>query len=872
MESNVPPVWMGALLERACPWHLEDEVVGDFYETYDYNSRRRGRRYALWKATLYLLISLPRLLITQLTTTYNHLDMLKNYILIAFRNIRKQFAYSFINIGGLAIGLACCLMIALYVSHELSYDNFHNDKDQVYRVNMTFHTPQGDWNGFMTPTALLPTMKSKVKEVISGTRLYYIGGFNASTVQRGNEISQVKEFFYADSTFFDVFSFPMIAGNPENALTEPASIIMTERMALKFFNKTDVLNESVKVNGRDYVITAVMGDVPDNSHFTFDFIASFSTLEASKNEIWGSANYATYIKLMPHTNAQEIASAFTSQINEEMKGQFGPVTLDFDFIALEDIHLRSTIPDEMQPQNSIDYIYIISFVGLLILVIACINYMNLATARSLDRAREVGMRKVLGAYRKQVFAQFIGESFVIVSLSIIAAVGIVLVSLPAFNELAGKDFTVMSIFTDEIIVGLVATLLVVTLLAGAYPAVALSAFNPNTVLKGSFKRSKNGHVIRQLLVVVQFAISITLVVSTFIVGSQLDYMRNKRLGYNKDNVLVMPSGRHSEERFNTLQTTLENLANVEAVSIATESPVNIGGGYSITAPEVTDQSISVNAVGTSFNFIEAMQMNVIAGRSFVQADMDKATSENYEERRYSFVINQALLDHLMIDEERVIGLKVDLNGRKGEVVGVIENFHSTSLHSAITPMVLFADNQYLNALFIRLKPGDTQKTLMEVEEKWKTIVPEEPFVFEFMDEQYDAMYNAEIRLGNVFKVFAVLAIIIACLGLFGLVSFAVEQRSKEIGVRKVLGASVASIVTLLSKDFARLVIVAFLLSVPMAWYMMSNWLADFAYKIDMPLLAFAVAGVSLLVIAMLTVSFQSVKAATSNPVSTLRND
>lgn len=870
--DHQPPYWVIKLIEAICPDHMLDEVEGDLFEYYATLSERKSKAFAKRKAIGFVLLSTPRLLFKRKYHFPDHIDMLKNYILIALRNIKRQLAYSMINIFGLAIGLACCILIGVYVINESSYDKFHSNADRIYRVNLTFKSSNRTKKTYMTPTALLPTLKDEFTEVKEGVRILHQGSFRPVVVINGNHKFQEKEFLYTDSTFFDIFSFDLINGNPKTCLRDPMSLVITKSTAEKYFGPDDALGKTLKVNDTDYNITGIVADVPHNSHIQFDFLASFTSKSASQQQIWGSANYATYVQLTDPVIAKVLENDINELVKKRLGDNLGDTQLLFDLMPITDIHLKSDVANEMQPQNDIKYIYIISVVGMLILLIACINYMNLATARSIDRAREVGMRKVLGALRKQVFIQFIGESAFITATAMVIAVILVSVSLPAFNQLTGKSLMVGHIVSLPVLVGLGATFFMATLLAGAYPAMSLSSFAPGKVLKGSFRRSKSGTWMRKALVVFQFSISIFLIIGMLVVNKQLNYMRNKKLGYNRENVLILPTDRSVVENLETIKNELEKRDGVTGVSSASESPTNIGGGYSITIPGEVEDAQNINALTVDRNFVKTMGMDIIKGRDFTETDQRLATVENNEERVQNFLINRELMDQLMLNDDEVIGKKAHINGREGEIIGVVENFHFTSLHSKINPLALFIEPWQFNMLFIRIKPKNLQKTLLAVEDTWSTILPDRPFVFQFMDDEYETLYRSEQRLGKVFTIFAVLAIVIACLGLLGLVAFAVQQRTKEIGVRKVLGASVSSLFFLISIDFSKLVFIAFFIAAPLGYWAMKEWLTDFEYQTSIGIWPIVIAVAGSLFIALLTVSFQSIKAAMMNPVDTLRSE
>ncbi|TRX57541.1 FtsX-like permease family protein [Fulvivirga sp. M361] len=870
--NQLPPNWISKVLGRICPAHMCDEIEGDLFEYYAELCEKKNRRYANRKAFVFLILSAPGLIVKRKYHPPNSIDMLKNYLLIAIRNIRRQLGYSTINVVGLAIGLACCIFIGVYVVQELSFDKFHKQAEAIFRVNISYETAGASGKSYTTPTALLPSLRRDNSKVATGVRVFNVSMFSPVVVQKENTKYQEERFLYADSSFFDVFSFEMLAGDPAKALAAPRSVILTASSAKKYFNDEDPLGQVIKVDGDDYSITGVLSDVPDNSHMKFDFLASFSSLRASQRETWWSANYATYLVLTDPDLAKEVESDIHDLYVKNLGDQLGDVKMGFDLMPLTDIHLRSDIPSEMQPQSDIRYIYIISAVGLLILIIACINYMNLATARSAERAREVGMRKVLGALRKQVFYQFMGESIIITTLSLIIAMVMVSIFLGPFNHLTGKQLVFQDILSGPVIIGLLIIAVFVSFFAGAYPAISLSSYAPGQVLKGSFKRSVQGSWMRKVLVGVQFSISIFLIIGTLVIYKQLQFMRNKKLGYTTENVLILPTDNVVNQNFDRIKTQLERMEDVVSVSSASESPTDIGGGYALSVPGYVDEPMNVQAITVEKDFIETMNMEMLFGRDLTDADHKQATLEESSDRRFSFIVNQELTKTLMIAPEDIIGQQVNLNGRQGEIVGILNDFHFTSLHRKIGPLLLFIEPRQFNKIFIRIQPDDLQKTLLSIEDLWKQIVPDRPFVFDFMDDEYNAMYRNEMRLNQVFITFSILAILIACLGLFGLVSFSVEQRAKEIGVRKVLGASVASLFFLVSRDFSRLVLISFLVAGPLSYWLMTQWLNDFEYRTSVGFLPLVVAVSCAIVVAFLTVSYQSLKAANMNPAETLRSE
>jgi len=872
MMHQTPPYWMLKTLRWVCPEHLIEEIEGDFYEYFEGLARKKDSKHAKRKAFGFLLLSTPRLLLNRKYENSNNIDMIKSYLTIAIRNIKRRAAYSIINIAGLAVGLACCMLIGIYVLHELSFDRFHENTENLYRVNTTFGSSGNSHHTYMTPTALLPNLQREFTEVGKGIRMLNSSNFNAPIIQKGNVSYQENKFAYADSSFFEIFSYELLQGDRSNCLKKPKTLVISESMADKYFQGENPVGEVLKVNGADYEITAIMRDMPNNSHIDFDFLASFTTLSASKQEIWGSANYATYIELKKGANPRQIESDINNLVKEALGPKMGAVTIAFDLMPITDIHLRSDIANEIQPQNDISYIRIISIIGILILTIACINYMNLATARSTERSKEVGMRKVLGAIKKQVFYQFMGESIIMVFFSLVLAIIFVNATLPAFNQIAGKELQIADVFQPDMLLGILLVFISVSFLAGTYPAIRLASFLPSRVLKGKILKSKSGIITRQALVIVQFSISIFLIIGTLVIYKQLNYVREKKLGYSKENVMLLSINKDIRESFETFKSELESRPDVVGFSAASESPVDIGGGYSIEIPGLTENTVKVNGLAVDKDFTQTMNIELAQGREFNETDVKLAIEKESEERKYNFVINQALVKQVLTNDEDIVGMKATMNGRTGEIIGVVEDFHFTSLHRKINPLVMFLEPSQFNKLFVKINSGDIQSTILGVEEVWKKFAPSSPFIFQFLDDEYDALYRNEQRLSKVFTAFATLAIIIACLGLFGLVSFTVEQRNKEIGVRKVLGASITSLLLLITRDFTKLVLIAFVVTGPLAYYFMSNWLTDFEYRTEVGILPLLVSIILTGLVALFTVSFQAIKAASINPVETLRNE
>ncbi|MGH7595573.1 MAG: ABC transporter permease [bacterium] len=778
--------------------------------------------------------------------------MFKNYLKIALRNILKHKSYAFVNIAGLAVGIACCLLILLYVQDELNYDRFHQNAAQIYRATLASNQQRVE----VTPSILGPIFQREFPEVAQTVRLYETTRFGAVVVQRGERIFQEERFMFADSTVFEVFTFPFITGNPATALARPNTIVLTEAAARKYFGAANPLGQTLRVNNaRDYEITGVIQDVPRHSHLQFDFLASYVSLtnDWAKNETWYSANLYTYLLLHANASLPALEQRIPGLLQREKDEYWEKIALQ----KLTRIHLYWN--------NDIVRVYIFSSIAFLVLLIACINYMNLATARSIRRAREVGVRKVLGAVRGQLAAQFYGEIGVITLLALALAVLFVEVARPAFNAVSGKQLAAGAMLQPSFIMMLAAGGAMVTLIAGSYPALFLSTFQPGQVLKSALKLSGHGAGFRKGLVVAQFVISIALISGTTVVYNQLAYINNKKLGFEKEQVLILPMRERTlRSNYAALKAALAQHSNIVSVSAAAGFPGRVFGGYVMQAEGLPEnQQPEVVGYPVDNDIIKTLGLELLAGRGFPETWT--------EAQGYVYVINERALQILGWQKEEAIGRWMNLpSNRMGRVVGVVKDFHFASLHAEIKPLAMFIEPPEFQYLLVKLRPQDLPNTLAFMRKQWHELAPNSPFDFSFLDRAFESLYRAEQNAGRLLGVFAALAILIACLGLFGLASFTAEQRTKEIGVRKVLGATVTSIIGLLSQDFVKLVAIAFVIATPLGYFAMQKWLQNFAYRIEIGWWIFGLAGGLALLIALLTVSMQALKAALANPVEALR--
>jgi putative ABC transport system permease protein len=798
--------------------------------------------------------------------------MVKHYFRIAFRNLLKNKVFSVINVVGLSAGLTCCLLMALYIRHELSYDDFQQKGDRIARVIMEYSMGGNVFAGNFTSTKVAPAFRKNFPEVESAVRMS-----KASVVLRyGEKLFEERSFMYADSTFFDLFSFKLIVGNPAVALSGPNVVVLSQSAAKKYFGNENPLGKTILAGSTStpYQVTGVMEDCPSNSQVKFDFLASFSSLGVTQEVTYWDANYTTYLLLKDYGSIKKLQAKIPAFMKRETAKELsGNDYINFHLEPFKKVHLYSPY-DGFEPNNSITYIYIIAVVALLILSIACFTYINLSTARSMERAKEVGIRKVSGAGRKQIFWQFIGESVLLSLLALLVSIVLAAILLPSFNQLADRHLVLSSLLSPFIVAFSVLVITCISLLAGSYPALILSGFQPVLVLKGAFKNTTSGSWLRKSLIVFQFVISGFLIVATFIIRDQLKYIRSKDLGYDKAHILVLPLDQKMRSIMNTVKTELRSNQGVLSVCTASNEPVNIQSGYFMSTSEDVDgrqKGISVNGNVVDEDFIRTIGAKIIAGTDFTTQDIKDATEGPDSLKFFHFILNKSGAKALGWNAQQAVGQKLFLGEKHGIVRGVVKDFNFATFHDPIKPLVLFNDIWARN-LMIKISGQQLPQTIAFLESKWKTLAPYRPFEYRFLDDDYEKLYRAEIRLGTVLNIFATVAVLLAALGLFGLSAYMTRQRTREIGVRKVLGAGIGSIVALLSKDFLQLVVIASVIAFPIAWWVMHQWLQDFAYRVHIGWEIFLAAGGIAVFIAFVTVSFQTIKAALGNPVKSLRTE
>ena len=798
--------------------------------------------------------------------------MFNNYLKIAFRNVKKHKAYAFINIAGLAIGMACCILIISFITTELSYDRYHKNSDRIYRLGLDANL---GGNQILMPICTAPAAPALVQdypEILDAVRFQGMG--KVSVKDRDIEFFE-ENVLLADNSIFNIFTFPMIKGDPNSALKTAYSLVMTEDTAKKYFGEEDPIGKILKVDNQfDYTITGVVENVPKNSHFTFDILCSFESLYAQRGEameMWLAFNLYTYVLLEEGTKPKELEKKFPDLIDKHMGTALKAIggRIDFFLQPLTKIHLHSHMENEIGANSDIAYIYIFSAIALFILIIACINFMNLATARSALRAKEVGIRKVIGAERKELIRQFLGESLIYSLFSMFIAVLLAHLVLPLFSSLSGRDLSIDYFGMPWLIPGLVGIILFVGFAAGSYPALFLSSFQPVRVLKGSLKAGAANARFRSILVVGQFVISIGLIISTGVILNQLRFMKNTNLGFEKGNIIVVRiSDGPARESINSMKQEFKKIPGVLNAGLASQVP---GREASISpfVPEgfsATEAQLMKN-IDIDYDFIPTMGIEITAGRNF--------SSEFGTDASDAIIINEAAARKFGWDEP--IGKKIEnFSGEQIEdrsaktVVGVIKDIHMSSLHNLIMPLYINNESDDLDNIAIRINPNNVEGTINNLRSKWKELYPNQSFDYYFLDDSLAILYESEGRLSKIFSSFTLFAIFIACLGLFGMASFTAEQRTKEIGIRKVLGASVSGVVVLLAKDFLKLVLFANILAWPLAYFAMKKWTQGFAYQAGIGVEMFVITGALAALIALLTVSFQSIKAALSHPINAIK--
>jgi len=808
--------------------------------------------------------------------------MIRNYIKIAYRTLLKSKGFTAINVFGLALGLATCLLIVFYVFDELSYDKYNVNADRIYRINndMKFGGTEGSFA--TTPAVAAGALKSNFAEVEQVVRLKAAG---KQWVKKGNQNIPEVKLAYADATLFDVFTLPMVEGQPSTALNTTHSVVLTEKAALKYFNSTNVLGKTVTLNDTAfYKVTGVIKNIPKQSHFDFDFFFPMVDVEQSRDVIWFNNNFYTYILFRPGVDIKKFGAKMPAflvknaepQLQNIIRMSFAKLEASgnyfrFSFTPLTEIHFNSNIRESLGETGNITIVYIFSAIALFILLIACVNFMNLSTARSSNRAREVGVRKVLGSPRKYLIAQFLTESVLVTLAAALIAVFTAWVCLPLFNQMSGKELTITPQVIGWLAPVLFAFVIVVGCIAGSYPALFLSGFQPIEVLKGKLAAGFKGGRLRSSLVVFQFAISIFLITATIVIYSQLKYIQNKDVGYNRDQVMIVhQTGSLGKEKAKMLKHNIEELAGVKSATLTAFLPTATSDNTTTFFKEPTldvAQTLNTSKWEVDADYIPTLGITLKEGRNFskeMKTDSDAVIINEAAAQRlgYQHPVGKKLYYLFDNDAKKVRSLRI---------IGLIKNFNFKSLKESVRPMILMADDEYYS-LSIRLNTTNESGIRNQIAAEWSALSPNVQFDYTYMDDDFNHIYSAEQRMGKIAIAFTSLAIVVACLGLFGLAAYAAEQRTKEIGIRKVLGASLSTIVSMLTRDFLLLVLISIVIASPLAWIFMNKWLQGFAYKVSISWWMLLAAGFGAVLIAFATISFQSIKAALANPVKSLRSE
>lgn len=793
--------------------------------------------------------------------------MIKNYLRVAFRNLWRHKGFSFLNITGLTIGMSACFLVFLYVKFELSYDDFHSKGNRIYRVVTDINNPSEVLHLADAAPAMPVAAKRDFPEIEKQVRF----SPGSILVRRGDIKIQEENMAFADSTFFEVFDFPLLKGDPVKALREPFSVVLSETAAKKYFGSADPMGQHLYLTGDKNIgtVTGVMKDMPENTELKADMLVALysGAADSNRDNNWGGFGDFSYFLLRPNTDPHALENKFPRFLENHIGKFMKDINQTYTYLLepLKDVYLKSTRGGTAS--GSLTNVYVFSIVGIFILLIAGINFVNLTTARSTERAREVGIRKVVGAERRQLTGQFLGESVILCLIAFVLSVGVCAALLPSFNFLAGKTVST-GIFNHPSYIGTLFLIgLGIGLLAGIYPALVLSAFQPIIVLKGRFATGVRGLLLRKGLVISQFTISIGLIVATLLVGFQLSFMRHQELGFDKDQELVLDT--HGDDHRDALKEEVRKLPGVISVAMSSNTP---GSGEMNALSIIQNQKgemqvCSPDLFFVDFDYIPQYQIKLVAGRAFSRAFGSDTTQ--------AMILNEAAVRMLGYHSPQdAIGRNFDQWERKGKIIGVVKDFHYQSLQTVIRPLSLRIEPQGCTQLSVKVGTTHLEGTIAGIEKAWHTIIPDRPFSYFFVDEMFDRQYRAEDRFGRLFIYFSVLAIFISCLGLLGLASYSAAQRTKEIGVRKVLGASVGGIVVLVSKDFLWLVGIAFLVATSTSYFLMKRWLDSFYYRIDINSAwwIFVLGGVGALAIALFTISFQAVKAALANPVNSLRTE
>ena len=863
-HTKKPPVVASWILRHVLPDHIGPDGLGDYEEMYNLKISDKGFIKArLWYWTQ-ILISLPPFFIE--TSKWN-IAMLKSYFKIAVRHFQRQKTYSLINISGLAVGMACCILILLWVYDELSYDRHHEKADRIYRITYAEEIGGAYDHYALAPFAAAPVFTEELSEIESFTRLWQRNGL---LTHEGRKFEE-RDIFYVDPDFFKIFTCNFIEGEPATALNEPGSIVLTAQSARKIFRENNPVGQTLNLNADgDLLVTGVIEDIPKNSHFKFNCLVSMKTIQGQRAERlkqWQTINGWSYLLLSKGDLANNVEKKLAAIVERHVGDEFRKYGMKVDYFLqrMTEIHLRSHLQAEIEGNGDILYVYAFSLIAFFILLIACINFMNLSTARSANRGKEVGVRKIFGAHKNRLVSQFITESTILAFLGLFSALFLVWLLLPFFSDLTGKEIGLGHLKNGVIIGGLLAMAVLTGFFAGSYPAFFLSAFQPVHVIRSKLHRTSHKSRLRNILVTLQFVISVVLIISTFSVFDQLRYMKNQNLGFDKEQVLaVRLKGQRKWKSIESIKNDLKRNPNILNVSASHGIPGQVDSVLTMFQEgKAETESHTFDVIVSDYDYVNTYGMEIVEGRDF--------SSEFTTDAAGAFLINERARQKLGWGKETV-GKKIGFSDETmWPIVGVVKDFHYLSLKEKIGPLAVLLRLDHFSLLSIKMSTDNISGTIDSIKKTWQTYEKERTFEYFFVDENFNALYHSEERLSQIISWFAAIAIFIACLGLFGLASYTAEQSRKEIGIRKVLGATVGNIIFTLSRNFLKWIVIANFISWPLAYFAIKRyWLVNFPFRTNPALWSFILTGAASLLIAILTVSYQSIKAALANPVKTLR--
>lgn len=799
--------------------------------------------------------------------------MWKNYLKVSFRNLKKRKLYTGINLLGLTIALVSFCAISLYIYHEWSYDRMYTGADRIYKFNQQF-TSSGETQLVGTsPSILVPTLIEEFPEVETGTLVFDLSIFTSVMVDAGEGNQEESRFAFVDENFYEVFDFKIIAGQKGKLHNEPNQLVLTESTANRYFGSAqNAEGKSLKVDGQEYLITGVMEDFPSNSHLDFDFLASFKTHRHGKNPEWSPSNYYSYVKLRPGADLDQ----FNAKLPQLVEKYLGEAQKEYGFQMafltqpVTNIHLGDQTLSSVKPGTDVKYLYIFGIVALLLIAIGIINYVNLATAEATERNKEVGLRKVMGADRTQLFGQFVSESMILTIGAALLSLLIIYLIAPQFAQLGGVPLDLSLLFSVPGILSLTGLVLAIGLLSGMYPSLILSGLEPIKAL-GNKVKIGSGAWVRKSLVVFQFFVSIGLLIATFVVKSQLDFMQDVNLGYQREHVVALPYHYNMRKSIETVKQEMLRTGSAESIALAADMPIHIKAGYSVFPGGDNQQEFMITGYSVDKDLVNTIGLNLLAGENFSELDLSRSAG-NDSTLEFPVILNESALERLGWSPEDAIGKKVNFGGSIAYVKAVVENFYFNSLHHKVEPLAIFIDPDQANVLLVKMPAGNPSEHLAALESTWQKMVPDRPFNYKFVDQEYAQMYRSEERVGTIFGLFSGIAIFIACMGLFGLVSYVALRRTREISIRKVLGATQGDVISVLSADFFKLLAISAGLAIGFGIWFSDAWLAAFANKVKVGLWPYFTAILAVLLLALITIGYRSWKVYTLNPSKTLKND